>query len=205
MLSQILYSLLPIALGALSLTTAQPTKRDATIACQAKGDATWLYQGDASYADDGGLVGWKGSNLGFDGRAGDLTPFQVQTSICNSTALGVSAIDHSGSNYDDPDPIKLYIADQPGKCLGLASNTQANTYVVAVDCSDEDTVDAQATQYWLRAYKYRSILPYGSQGMSWELEMADDPNGVIFANPNICFSGQTCQTDNRISLRQGSS
>jgi hypothetical protein len=204
MLTSSLKALVTIAVGASSLTLAQPMKRDATISCQEKGEKTWFYQGDPSYATEGTLVGWHGPQLSFDGRGGQLVPFQIQSSICNSTALGVSLVDHSGSKFDDPDPIKLFIVDQPGKCLALASNTKANSLIVAADCSDYDTVDAQATQFWLRAYKYNTIVPYGSHGQDWGLQKADNPDGWIYANPRNCFSGQTCQTDNGISLQQGS-
>jgi hypothetical protein len=204
MLSQSFSALVTIVAAASSLTLAQPLKRDATIACQDKGDATSFYYGDPSYGYGGGLVGLLDGKLTYDTQDVDTVSFQVQSSICNSTALGLSAVNHEGSNYGDPDPIKLYIVDQPGKCLALSSTTQANTTVVFADCSDEDTVDAQATQFWLQAYKYKSIVPYGSNGTNsnWILAKADTGSEYIIANPYACFPGETCQTDNRVSLSQ---
>ena len=200
MISRALTALLVVAAATVASSSAQPTKRD-SIVCQPKSDAAWLYQGDAIYAYDGTLAGFKGPNLSFDGRSGDLTPLQFQSSVCTSKALNWTIPDRSGSGYADPNPIKLYLADQPGKCLALSSTTQANTYLVAADCSDDDSADAQASQFFLQDYKYQSIKPFGSKGMSWGLQIYDSPEGNIIANPTTCFSGQTCQTDNQISLR----
>ncbi|CEH17151.1 hypothetical protein CBOM_03217 [Ceraceosorus bombacis] len=195
-----------------SLVSAQPFERRAGFSCEKPGAPVWLSEGDASYGSGGLLLGTFGNPddshasspavIGIDGRTGPVTPFQVQVTRC--TFDGIRASLKEGGTQPSGVPndhaVKLQVVGRKNKCVALADLTKANTRLQEVDCSSVNTAASQEPQFFVQHYKYGNLRPYGTGNKSYSFYIEDSPTGAIIANPEGCFDGQTCQTDNAVSL-----
>lgn len=193
-----------------SLVAAQPLESRAGFSCEAPGKAGWLYKGDVNYGSaEPTLLGTFGNPDGpnaasptliaVDARISAVSPFQVQITRCTFDGLSDSKT-KSGQSFEYYHPVKLQVVGRKNKCVSLGDLTKPNARLVEADCSSKNDAASQEPQFFLQHYKYGNLKPYGTAKKSYTLYVEDSPTGAIIANPEGCFDGQTCQTDNSVSL-----
>lgn len=122
---------------------------------------------------------------------------------CNSTVLAAYPEPANSDSGNPIVPVKLQLTgSDAGDCLALESTDAANVFITKQACVDEDG-DAQTGQFWTRDRNDSLTPTWQAGGAYWNLQFNEDDTEEVFANPEPCYDGQTCQDGDHLKFVVG--